>query len=80
MHKFINEIKKFEGKPFVISNFLNKDEVGSFRKLYDNLPIEINNKRQNIVKKKWSIEFNKELQNIYNAKLKTIIGNFSNDI
>ena len=79
MHKFINEIKKFEGKPFVVSNFLNKDEVESFQKLYDKLPIEINNKRQNIVKKKWSIEFNKELQNIYNTKLKTIIGNFEMD-
>ena len=79
MHKFINEIKTFEGKPFVVSNFFNKDEVGLFQKLYEKLPIEINNKRQNIVKKKWSIEFNKELQNIYNTKLKTIIGNFEMD-
>ncbi len=79
MHKFISEIKAFENKPFVVSNFLNKDEVRLFQKLYEKLPIEINNKRQNIVKKKWSIEFNKELQNIYNTKLKTIIGSFEMD-
>ncbi len=79
MHKFINEIKTFEDKPFVVSNFLNKDEVELFQKLYEILPVEINNKRQNIIKKKWSIEFNKELQNIYNTKLKTIIGDFVMD-
>ena len=27
LHKFIEKIKKFESKPFVISNFLNKEEV-----------------------------------------------------
>ena len=62
MHKFIDKIKKFESKPFVVSNFLNENEVKLFQKLYEKLPIEINNKRQKIIKKKWSINFDKELQ------------------
>ena len=79
MHKFIDKIKKFESKPFIIENFLNKEEVGLFQKLYEELPIEINNKRQKIVKKKWSDEFNKDLQNIYIKKLKRVISNFEMD-
>ena len=79
MHKFIEKIKKFESKPFIIENFLNKEEVGLFQKLYEELPIEINNKRQKIVKKKWSDEFNKDLQNIYIKKLKRVISNFEMD-
>ena len=52
MHKFIEKIKKFESKPFVVSNFLNEKEVRLFQELYENLPIEINNERQKIIKKK----------------------------
>ena len=74
MHKFIEKIKKFESKPFIVSNFLNKEEVKLFQKLYDELPIEIDNKRQKIVKKKWSVEFNRELQKKYIQKLEEIIG------
>ena len=79
MHKFIDKIKKFESKPFIVSNFLNKDEIESFQKLYEELPIEINNKRQNIIKKKWNIKHKKELQNNYIQKLKEIIDNFEMD-
>ena len=49
MHKFIEKIKKNESKPFVVSNFLNKDEINLFQNLYEELPIEINNKRQKII-------------------------------
>ena len=68
MHQFIDKIKKFESKPIIVNNFLSRDEVKYFQDLYNELPIEIDNKRQKIIKKKWSIEFNKELQNIYNRK------------
>ena len=71
MHKFLEKIKKLETKPRVIKNFLNDGEVKLFKKLYEELPIEINNKRQRIVKKKWAIEFNKELQVKYIQKLKS---------
>ncbi len=79
MHKFIDKIKKFENKPFVVSDFLNKNEINSFQKLYEELPIEINNKRQKIVKKKWSIQFGKELQNNYIKKLREVINDFEMD-
>ena len=76
MHQFIDKIKKFESKPFVVSNFFTKGEIKQFQKLYDQLPIEINNKRQKIIKKKWSVKFNEKLQNKYINKLKEIIGNY----
>ena len=63
----------------VINNFLNTEEVKLFKKLYEELPIEINNKRQKIIKKKWSVEFNKELQIRYTQKLKEIIGDYEMD-
>ena len=72
MHKFLEKIKKFETRPRVINNFLNTEEVKLFKKLYEELPIEINNKRQKIIKKKWAIDFNKELQIRYTQKLKNL--------
>ena len=79
MHRFIEKIKKFESKPFVVSNFLNKDEIKSFQNLYEELPVEINNERQRIIKKKWGVQFYKELQNSYIKKLKEIIADFEMD-
>ena len=52
MHKFIEKIKKFEEKPKVIKNFFNDNQIESLIDLYKSLPIEINNQRQKIVKKK----------------------------
>lgn len=79
MHKFLNKIKKFEQKPFVIKNFINMDEVKLFNKLFQKLPIEINNKRQKILKKKWSSNYEPDLQKIYLEKLNLIFENFSMD-
>ena len=79
MHKFIEKIKKFETKPFIVNNFLNKEEIKLLQKLYYELPIEIDNKRQKIVKKKWSVDFNKELQVKYIQKLQEVIGDFEMD-
>ena len=79
MHKNINEIKINESSPMVIKNFLNADEIQEFQELYNNLPVEINNKRQNILKKKWLKSFSPELQKKYLNKLKEFIGNFNMD-
>ena len=79
MHKFIEKIKKFETKPFIVNSFLNKEEIKLLQKLYYELPIEIDNKRQKIVKKKWSVDFNKELQVKYIQKLQEVIGDFEMD-
>ena len=51
MHKFIEKIKRIESKPFIIKDFINKKEIENFQKLYEELPIEINNQRQKIIKK-----------------------------
>jgi hypothetical protein len=51
MHKQIIKIKKYEGNCFVIKNFLTNAQVAKIKKFYKNLPVEIYNKRQKIVKK-----------------------------
>jgi len=79
VHKFIEKIKKFEEKPKVIKNFFNDNQIESLIDLYKSLPIEINNQRQKIVKKKWSKKFNPELQKIYTDKLTSVIGANSMD-
>ena len=79
MHTFIEKIKKIETKPFVIKNFINKKEIENFQKLYTELPIEINNQRQKIIKKKWSNNFFPELQHLYKEKLKSIISDYVMD-
>ena len=79
MHKFIDKIKENEAKPFIIKNFINKKEIENFQKLYFKLPIEINNQRQNIIKKKWSINFFPELQQLYKSKLRSVLEECSMD-
>jgi hypothetical protein len=79
MHKLIDKIKKNESNPFVVKNFLNQDEVKLFQKLYTELPLEIDNKRQKIIKKKWSKNFRIDLQEKYNEKLTSAIGTFKMD-
>ena len=79
MHKFIDKIKKNEAKPFIIKNFINKKEIENFQKLYFTLPVEINNQRQNIIKKKWSNNFFPELQELYKNKLRSILEECSMD-
>ena len=79
MHTFIEKIKKIEAKPFVIKNFINKKEIENFQKLYTELPIEINNQRQKIIKKKWSNNFFPELQQLYKEKLQSIISDYVMD-
>ena len=79
MHEYINEIKKFESKPFIVRNFFNDEEINLLQKLYVDLPIEINNRRQKIIKKKWPSVINKKLQEKYCEKLKKVIGEFEMD-
>ena len=79
MHKFIDNIKKYESKPFIVNNFIDDGEIELFKELYKNLPIEINNQRQQIIKKKWSKNFLPDLQKKYCEKLKLIIDDFIMD-
>ena len=79
MHKFLEKIKSSEQKPYVIKNFISLDEVKLFQKLYNELPVEINNRRQKIIKKKWSVDFDVNLQKIYLNKLRLNLDNFKMD-
>ena len=79
MHKFIEKIKSLEERPAIFKNFINLDEINLFKKLFDELPTEINNFRQRILKKKWSTNFYPKFQNIYKNKLKAIIGDHELD-
>ena len=70
LHNKINIIKKYESSSFVIKKGLNNNQIKKLIDLYKILPIEINNKRQKIVKKKWSTKYYKSLQNIILRKIK----------
>ena len=79
MHKKIDEIKKSESKPKILKNVFNKDEINKFINLYNELPITVHNKKQNVIKKRWLIEHGKELEEIFYNRLKNEIGDFKYD-
>jgi len=79
MHLQITKIKKYESSAIVIKNFLTKSQIEKIRALYRDLPIEINNKRQKIIKKKWAKFFLPNLQKIFIKKIKEKIGSFKTD-
>ena len=76
MHK---KIKNHESNPLIIKNFLNEEEIKKIQDLYKDLPVEINNKRQKINKKKWITSFYSNLQKKIIQKIKKKIGNFKLD-
>ena len=79
MHKKIEEIKKFESPPKVIKNLYSKEEVEEFLKLYNDLPITVHNKKQNVIKKRWLQGFNKKLEKLFCERLQKEIGDFKMD-
>ncbi len=79
MHKQIEKIRLSEGKPKVIKNVFSSKNIEQFIKLYNELPITVHNKKQNVVKKRWLIDFGKELEKIFYNKLKNEIGEFKYD-
>ena len=79
MHKQIEEIKKIEGHPKVIKNIFNKVEINKFIDLYNELPVTVHNKKQNVIKKRWLIEYGEEMERLFNKRLKNEIGDFKYD-
>ena len=79
MNKKIEEIKKNEGRPKVIKNIFNKEKINKFLNLYNELPITVHNKKQNVIKKRWLLEYGKELEDLFNKRLKNEIGDFKYD-
>ena len=79
MNKKTKQIKRNESSPRIIKKILTKNQIKEIKNLYKNLPIEINNKRQKIIKKKWLNSFCLNLQKIILKKIKKRIGNFKLD-
>ena len=79
MHKQIEKIKKNESAPRVIKNIFNKNEIDRFINLYNELPITVHNKKQNVIKKRWLVDYGKELEELFFKRLKNEIGDFKYD-
>ncbi|MFL2877511.1 MAG: hypothetical protein ACJZ8N_00840 [Candidatus Pelagibacter sp.] len=79
MHKEINKIKELEGPPKIIKNLFSKNEINKFLDLYEQLPITVHNKKQNVIKKRWLKNINQELESLFSSRLKNEIGEFKMD-
>ena len=79
MHKQIEKIKKIQGKPKIIKNLFSKEEINEFLNLYNKLPITVHNKTQNVIKKRWLIDYGKELEELFKKRLNKEIGDFKYD-
>jgi|TARA_B110000438_G_scaffold287830_1_gene320592 hypothetical protein len=79
MHTKIDEIKKTESSPKIIKNMFNKDEIQKFFDLYEKLPITTHNKKQNVIKKRWLMEYSLEMEKLFYERLKNEIGDFKMD-
>ena len=70
----LGEIKSLESPPRKVNIFSEK-EIKMIRELYDDLPERVYNKKQNIRKKAWIKNYNKELDKIYFNKIKDVLSN-----
>ena len=77
-HIHLDKIKSLEGPPKKI-NIFSKKEIEMIQELYEKLPEKMFTKKQNIKKKSWVQNHNKELDKIYFNKLKEILGDFKMD-
>ena len=77
-HKYLDKIKSLESPPKKVSIFSGK-EIEMIKKLYEQLPERTYNKKQNVRKKGWEQNYNKELDKIYFSKLKEVLGDFKMD-
>ena len=74
----LDEIKSLESSPKKVNIFSEK-EIKMIRKLYDDLPEKVYNKKQNIRKKAWIKNYNKDLDEIYFNKIKGVLGDYKMD-
>ena len=77
-HINLDRIKSYESPPKVVKIFSVK-EIKMIQELYVNLPEKVFNKKQNIRKKAWLQNYNKELDKIYFNKLKDVLGDYKMD-
>ena len=77
-HKYLDDIKSFEFPPKIVNIFSEK-EIKMMQELYAILPEAVFNKKQNVRKKSWIANYNKELDKIYFDKIKDVLGDFKMD-
>ena len=75
----IENIKKTESSPKVVKNLFSKDEINKFLELYKKLPTTVHNKKQNVIKKRWLIDYSKEMEDLFCERVKNEIGDFKMD-
>jgi len=76
--KHIKEIKKNQTHP-VVKKIFNDKEIANLLDLYKSLPVTVHNKKQNVIKKRWLQNYNKNLDKMYLSKLQEVLGNFKMD-
>jgi len=77
-HLHLDKIKSLESPPKKI-NIFSEEEINMIIELYNNLPISTFNQKQNVKKKAWVQNINKELDKLYFNKLKDVLGDFKMD-
>ena len=74
----LDKIKENESPPKIVNIFSEK-EIKMIQELYADLPEKVFNKVQNIRKKAWIQNYNKELDKLYFDKIKSVLGDFKMD-
>ena len=74
----LDKVKENESPPKIINIFSEK-EIKMIQELYTDLPEKIFNKKQNIIKKAWMQNYNKELDKLYFDKVRSVLGDFKMD-
>ena len=76
--KYLDQVKSLESPPKKVNIFSEK-EIKMMQDLFVNLPEKTFNRIQNVRKKAWIQNYNKELDKIYFNKLKYVLGDFRMD-
>tara|TARA_B100001175_G_scaffold232914_1_gene199379 strand:+ start:55 stop:753 length:699 start_codon:yes stop_codon:yes gene_type:complete len=74
----IEKIKSLESAPKIL-NIFSEQEIKMMQDLYEDLPLRVFNKKQNVKKKMWIQNYNLDLEKIYLEKLKIHMGDFKMD-
>ena len=77
-HIHLDKIKNYESPPRIVNIFSEK-EIKMIQQLYAILPETVFNKKQNVRKKAWVQNYNKELDKIYFNKIREVLGDFKMD-
>jgi len=77
-HLHLDKIKSYES-PIKVVKIFSENEIKMIQELYSTLPERVFNKKQNIRKKVWIQNYNKDLDKLYFDKLKNLLGDFKMD-